>query len=90
METLVFASLCVGAAAGVRLRVFVLLPLIILSFVVVTAAGLAQGQTGWSIVVANCVGSVCLQLGYMAGLLSSVAIFRKQDRRVQPAGPFTL
>jgi hypothetical protein len=79
METLILASLCVGAAAGVRLRVFVLFPLIILGSVLVTASGLAQSQTGWSIIVANLVGSVCLQLGYMAGaLLSSVIIFSKQ------------
>ena len=51
METLIFASLCVGAAAGVRLRVFVLFPLIIFSSIVVTALGLAQSETGWSIIV---------------------------------------
>ena len=79
METLILASLCVGAAAGVRLRVFVLFPLIIFSSIVVTALGLAQSETGWSIVVANFAGSVCLQLGYFAGaLLSSVIIFSKQ------------
>ena len=50
METLILASLCVGAAAGVRLRVFVLFPLIFLCFIVVTAWGLAQNQTVWSII----------------------------------------
>ena len=46
METLILASLCVGAAGGMRLRVFVLFPLIILCLIVVTAWGLAQNQTG--------------------------------------------
>src|SRR4051812_13396095 len=47
METLILTSLCVGAAAGVRLRVFVLFPLIFLCAGVVTAWGLAQNQTVW-------------------------------------------
>ena len=41
METLILVSLCVGAAAGVRFRVFVLFPLIFLCLIVVTAWGLA-------------------------------------------------
>ena len=41
VETLILASLCIGAAAGVRLRAFALFPLILLCFVVVTAWGLA-------------------------------------------------
>jgi len=56
------ASLCVGAVAGVRLRACVLFPLILLCFVVVTAWGLAQNQSSWSIIVMSLVGSACLQL----------------------------
>jgi hypothetical protein len=69
METLILASLCVGAAAGLRLRVFVLFPLIFLCLAVVTAWGLSQNQTFWSIIVMNFVGSACLQLGYLAALV---------------------
>jgi hypothetical protein len=67
-------NVCVGAAAGVRLRVFVLFPLIFLCLIVVTAWGLAQNQTGWSIIVMNFVGSACLQLGYLASLVPSFLI----------------
>jgi hypothetical protein len=85
METLILASLCVGAAAGVRLRVFVLFPLIFLCFIVVTAWGLAQNQTVWSIIVMNFVGSACLQLGYLAGTVPSFLIFAAgQSRRERP------
>ena len=72
METLILASVCVGAAAGVRLRVFVLFPLIFLGLVVVTAWGLAQNQTVWSIIVMDFVGSACLQL--VAGAVASFLI----------------
>src|SRR5262249_13845438 len=74
METLILASLCVGAAAGVRLRVFVLFPLIFLCLAVVTAWGVAQNQTIWSITVMNFVGSACLQLGYLAGIVPSSSL----------------
>jgi hypothetical protein len=81
METLIFASLCVGAAAGLRLRVFVLFPLIFLCLVVVTAWGLAQNQTVWSIIVMNFVGSACLQLGYLAGMVPSFLMIAVRQSR---------
>jgi hypothetical protein len=85
METLILASLCVGAAAGVRLRAFVLFPLIFLCLIVVTAWGLAQDQTVWSIIVMNFVGSACLQLGYLAGIVPSLLIIAaRQSRREHP------
>ena len=85
METLILASLWVGAAAGVRLRVFVLFPLIFLCLIVVTAWGLAQNQTVWSIIVMNFVGSACLQLGYLAGTVPSFLIIAaRQSRRERP------
>jgi hypothetical protein len=85
METLILASLCVGVAAGVRLRAFVLFPLIFLCLIVVTAWGLAQNQTVWSIIVMNFVGSACLQLGYLAGIVPSFLIIATgQSRREHP------
>jgi len=90
METLILASLCVGAAGGMRLRAFVLFPLIILCLIVVTAWGLAQNQTVWSIIVMNFVGSACLQLGYLAGMVPSFLIVTaRQSRRerLQPVRP---
>jgi hypothetical protein len=91
METLILASLCVGAAAGLRFRVFVLFPLIFLCLAVVTAWGLAQNQTVWSIVVMNFVGSACLQLGYLAGMVPSFFIIAaRQSRRERPQPVRTL
>ena len=87
METLILASLCVGAAAGVRLRVFVLFPLIFLSFTVVTAWGLAQNQTVWSIIVMNFVGLACLQLGYLIGTLPSFLIIAARQNRAEHPQP---
>ena len=87
METLILASLCVGAAAAMRLRVFLLFPLILLCFIVVTAWGLAQNETGWSIVVMNVVGSTSLQLGYLVGLVPSFLIVSARQSRREPPQP---
>jgi hypothetical protein len=92
MEALILASLCIGAAAGVvRLRVFVVFPLIFLCLIVVTVGGLAQNQTGWSIIVMNFVGSACLQLGYLAGTVPGflmIAARQSRRERPQPVRPF--
>jgi hypothetical protein len=93
METLIFASICVGAAAGVRLRVFALFPLMFLCFIVVTAWVLAQNQTVWLIIVMNFVGAACLQQGYLTGAVPSFLIIsvrqsrRERPNRVRPFAP---
>jgi hypothetical protein len=85
MATLVLASLCIGAAAGLRLRVFVLFPLIFLCLVVITTWGLAQNQSCWSIIVLNFVGSACLQLGYLgSAVLGFLIVAARQSRRERP------
>jgi hypothetical protein len=93
METIIFASLCVGAAAGLRLRVFVLFPLIFLGLIATTVWGLAHDCSGWSILEMNVVGSTCLQLGYLVGLMPSfLFVVVRQSRRDSPPAvrPFTL
>ena len=91
MGTLALASLCIGAALGLRLKVFALFPVILLGFIVVTAWGLAHGQTGWSIVLMNMVGAACLQFGYLGGTLPRFLIIAarlSRAERPQAVRPF--
>jgi hypothetical protein len=91
METLILASLCIGAAAGLRLRVFVLFPLIFFCLVAVTTLGLAQNQSCWSIIVMSFVGSTCLQLGYLGGAVPGfliVATRRSRPEHLQSVREF--
>ena len=69
MEIVALTMLCIGSALGLRFRVLVLLPAILLGLIVMTACGLAQGATIWSITLTNVVGATCLQFGYVAGAL---------------------
>jgi hypothetical protein len=87
MATIILASLCVGIAAGVCLRVFVLFPLIFLGLIAVTAWGLAQHQSAWSIVEMNFIGSACLQLGYLAGTVPSFLIIAARQSRPEHPQP---
>jgi hypothetical protein len=59
----------IGSALGLRFRIFVLLPVILLGLFVCTAFGLAQGTTIRSIMLTNVIGATCLQIGYVAGTL---------------------
>ena len=75
MEMIALTMLCIGSALGLRFRIFVLLPAILLGLFVCTAFGLAQGTTVWSITLMNVVGATCLQLGYLGGALLKFLIF---------------
>jgi hypothetical protein len=67
--TIAISSVCLGAALGLRFRVFALFPVIILEMLVVTTFGLAQNHSVGTIVLANIIGAFCLQLGYIVGTL---------------------
>jgi len=86
MGSLALTSLLIGAAVGLRLPVFALIPVILLSFVVVTALGLAENETGWSIVLMNLVGATCQQFGYLAGTL--IATLPERAEHPHPVPPF--
>jgi hypothetical protein len=68
--SIAIASLCIGAALGLRFRVFALLPVIFLEFVILTATGIASDHGGQWIVFANLAGIVCVQVGYIGGILA--------------------
>ena len=92
MGSLALTSLVIGATIGVRLPVFALIPVILLSFVVVTALGLAASETGWSIVLMNLVGATGLQFGYLAGTMPRFLIIgalREPAEHPHPVPPFT-
>ena len=75
MEMVALTMLGIGSALGLRFRIFVLLPVILLGLFVCTAFGLAQGTTIWSIMLTNVVGATCLQIGYLGGALLKFLIF---------------
>ena len=89
MEMVALMMVGIGAALGLRFRIFVLLPVLLLSLFVCTAIGLAQGTTIWSITLTSVVGVTCLQLGYLSGALLKFLIFagRFDGTRSSQAAP---
>jgi hypothetical protein len=73
----------VGVVLGMRMRVFILYPVIAAVAVVVVAFGIADGDTAWSMVLTIIVAAVVLQLGYLFGLFARVVVAaaRTPDRR---------
>jgi hypothetical protein len=69
MELVALATLCVGSALGLRFRVFVLLPAILVAVGIITAWQLAEGATIGSIALLNVLGTTCLQFGYLGGVV---------------------
>ena len=67
MEMVALAALCIGSALGVRCRVLILVPAIVVGGIAITAWALTQGATIGSIAVLNVVGATCLQFGYLGG-----------------------
>jgi hypothetical protein len=60
-------SFLLGAALAWRFNVFVLIPTIAVSLVIIAAAGLGHGEGAWTIVGAMIGSALCLQLGYLGG-----------------------
>jgi hypothetical protein len=69
MEMVALATLGIGLALGLRFRVIVLIPAILVAVTLITAGALAQGATLGSIAVMNIAGAVCLQFGYLGGTI---------------------
>lgn len=91
MEMIALIILGIGSALGLRCRIFVLLPVILLGLFVFTAFGLAQGTTIRSIMLTNVIGATCLQIGYLGGSLLKFLIFTGRfdgTRSSQSARPF--
>jgi hypothetical protein len=66
---MILAMICflIGAMLGLRFKVLVLLPAIVVLLVATISVGIARSDSGWAILLATALGMVSLQLGYLAG-----------------------
>jgi hypothetical protein len=70
MSLVVILALLLGAVLGMRFKVLILLPAIICAVIIITTGGIASGVHGFAILVMAALASVCLQLGYFAGVMT--------------------
>jgi hypothetical protein len=66
MTSLIISSLA-GLVLGQRFKVLILLPAICTAVVAATGAGVARGDSRWSIVLLAISVAVALQIGYLVG-----------------------
>ena len=71
MTMLTIVSVLVGALLGIRFKVFILLPAVLLAVAVVTAVGLSRESGVWWIALEIVVIMTALELGYLGGSLAA-------------------
>jgi hypothetical protein len=69
-----------GAALGLRFKVMILVPALILTALFAAIVGVTRGDQFWSIAVAMILLGTAIQVGYLAGLLfrAKIASVRAQ------------
>ena len=67
MMILILTSVLVGAMLGLRLKVFVLVPVICGALVIVVVDGIARGDAIWRLAFSMIMIVTALQLGYFLG-----------------------
>src|SRR6266481_3614293 len=70
-----------GAALGLRFKVMILLPALILTALFAAIVGLTRGDQFWSIAAAMILLGTAIQAGYLAGILFRVKIASVRERR---------
>jgi hypothetical protein len=88
METML-AMTAIGAALGLRFKVFVLAPTIAISLAISSGVGTGHGNGSLSIVFATFLAITALQVGYLAGTVVRFGVARARARK-DPAGTVTV
>jgi len=70
MSMLVLLAILIGGVLGMRFKVLILVPAIGLALITTLVVGAAHGDRASSILIGAVSASICLQIGYIFGLLT--------------------
>ena len=86
MYTLILLVCLTGAVLGMRFKVLILAPAIGVTIIAVFAAGMARGVDLPAILLAGLLALICLQTGYLGGVLTRYTMTpaRPRSRRKAP------
>ena len=79
--TIFAASLLGGVVLGLRFRVLILVPVIIVGIVLIAVAGIGLRAAVWPIVTAVVVNAVGVQVGYLLGSFRSCRLIARRRAR---------
>jgi hypothetical protein len=74
LKLLVFISVFIGIALGLRYKVVILIYAVALVMMFVMIVGIARADHFWSIVLATAISGATVQLGYLAGIVIRAAV----------------
>jgi hypothetical protein len=60
-------GILVGTLFGLRFKVFVLVPVIVLAWAIIAVIGVANGYGGWKLAAALTIIAISIQMGYLCG-----------------------
>ena len=80
---LITAAALIGAIFGMRFRVFVLIPTILVSSTAIFGTGIAQSDNLWGTLLPALLVIAALQVGYLAGATVYFAVARTRARKDQ-------
>jgi hypothetical protein len=72
--TIAIAGAFVGAVFGFRYQLIDLVTVILLSVIAIIVMGLVTSQDGWSILIHSLLVAVMLQIGYLGGGATGIAL----------------
>jgi hypothetical protein len=83
ITTLVTAAAFIGAIFGMRFRVFVLIPTILVSSTAIFGTGIAQSENPWGALLTALLVITALQVGYLTGATVYFVVARARARKDQ-------
>jgi hypothetical protein len=82
MTTLLISGTLLGAVLGLRFKVFVLFPAILIGAVILAAIELLRGDSVSAIALAIMAWALSLQFGYLAGLFTRFVVAASRSPRL--------
>ena len=80
-------SVLAGMAAGLRFRVLMNIPVIVIAVLSTAAIAVAQGEYGWAILSAIVLSAVGVQIGYLCGTFAYSIKESQVPAAPSPAAP---
>jgi hypothetical protein len=91
MPTLIAIGILIGAGVGLRFKVLMLVPTIVLAALGTTLIGISSGRQFWSVVGTAILIGTTIQIGYLVGvvtraIVASVRVHKQVVAEVEKLG----
>jgi hypothetical protein len=78
--TIAMIALSIGALLGLRLKVFILVPAIVMGSATILCVGIARSDSIWPTLLAAVLATTALQVGYLVGVVVHFSIAKARGR----------